>query len=158
MFLAFRFGTDLHIQTAAVLLGKNPADVSGPDRQLAKAVNFGLLYGQGVKGLVIYHQMAYGIKLTEEEAAYIRKRFFNHYKGLAAWHKANSSQHCAHSDKILERRSIRVNPDSILENYSRACAKPARHFRAESKRPEPVCRRVGLFCCLGMCFVLEGWR
>ena len=40
--------------TAALILGKEPEEISKEERQLAKAVNFGLLYGQGAPGLQAY--------------------------------------------------------------------------------------------------------
>ena len=52
MIQAYAQGSDLHRQTASIVLGKPVEDISKEDRQLAKAVNFGLLYGQSAKGLV----------------------------------------------------------------------------------------------------------
>ena len=52
MIQAYEQGCDLHRQTASIVLGKPVEDVSKEDRQLAKAVNFGLLYGQKARGLV----------------------------------------------------------------------------------------------------------
>jgi DNA polymerase-1 len=40
-------GRDLRRLTASLLLGKGKEEVSKADRQLAEAVNFGLLYGMG---------------------------------------------------------------------------------------------------------------
>ena len=112
---AFRAGTDLHAQTAAVVLGKKTADLTGSDRQLAKAVNFGLLYGQGPKGLVTYARAAYGMELTEEEATDIRTRFFNHYKGLAAWHKTawDNAPGLTEGRTVLGRRRL-LSPDAPI--------------------------------------------
>jgi DNA polymerase I-like protein with 3'-5' exonuclease and polymerase domains len=112
---AFRAGADLHAQTAAVVLGKKPADLRGADRQVAKAVNFGLLYGQGPKGLVTYTRAAYGMELTEEEAADIRTRFFNHYEGLAAWHKTawESAPSLTEGRTVLNRRRL-LSPDAPI--------------------------------------------
>ena len=45
MLTAFR--ADLHRLTAARVLGRAPETVTSADRQLAKALNFGLLYGMG---------------------------------------------------------------------------------------------------------------
>src|SRR5690606_31393313 len=50
MLEAYRNGEDLHRKTAAAVLGIEQKDVSKDHRQMAKAVNFGLLYGQGAKG------------------------------------------------------------------------------------------------------------
>src|SRR5205823_9006250 len=44
---AFTSGKDLHRLTAQALLGRE--DITKQDRQLAKAVAFGLLYGMGAK-------------------------------------------------------------------------------------------------------------
>jgi DNA polymerase-1 len=88
MLEAFQQGKDLHTLTAATVLGKPVSDVTKADRQLAKAVNFGLLYGQSAGGLVRYAKTSYGVELTEESAARIRREFFKHYRGLANWHKA----------------------------------------------------------------------
>lgn len=82
---AYRDGEDLHSITAKALLGKE--DIAKSDRQLAKAVNFGLLYGQGAKGLMAYALGSFGVKLTEEEATAHRNTFFKTYPGLRAWHR-----------------------------------------------------------------------
>jgi DNA polymerase I-like protein with 3'-5' exonuclease and polymerase domains len=87
MLCALREGRDLHADTAAVVLRKKPSDITKDDRQLAKALNFGLLYGLGGKGLCLYAQTNYGIKLSLHKANSVRNRFFEHYAGLAAWHR-----------------------------------------------------------------------
>ncbi|MEE4210806.1 MAG: DNA polymerase [Parvularcula sp.] len=86
MIEAYKAGADLHRQTAALVLNKDPETVTKDDRQLAKAVNFGLLYGQTAPGLVRYAKTSYGVTLTEQEAERIRRRFFRAYEGLARWH------------------------------------------------------------------------
>jgi DNA polymerase I-like protein with 3'-5' exonuclease and polymerase domains len=87
MLEAFRNGEDLHRKTAALVLGKAEADISEFDRQTAKAVNFGLLYGQSATGLVGYARKAYGVEISLEDATRMRERFFASYRGIAAWHK-----------------------------------------------------------------------
>jgi DNA polymerase I-like protein with 3'-5' exonuclease and polymerase domains len=85
---AFARGEDLHRLTAAAILAKPVGQVTKEDRQLAKAVNFGLLYGQGAAGLVEYAATTYGVTLDLLTATSIRAKFFNHYSGLAAWHRS----------------------------------------------------------------------
>ncbi len=80
-------GIDVHTQTAALVLKKEVTAVTKEDRQLAKAVNFGLLYGQSAGGLCRYAKTTYGVAMTESEAATFRTRFFNAYRGLAKWHQ-----------------------------------------------------------------------
>ncbi len=86
MLAAYRAGADLHRETAAAVLEKPLEEVTKQDRQLAKAVNFGLLYGQGAPGLVRYAAGSYGVNIQEEDAARIRALFFARYKGLSRWH------------------------------------------------------------------------
>jgi hypothetical protein len=46
MLEAYRNREDLHRKTASIILDKTPEAVTSHDRQLAKPVNFGLIYGQ----------------------------------------------------------------------------------------------------------------
>lgn len=89
MLEAFREGRDLHRLTASEILGKPEEEVTSEDRQLAKAVNFGLLYGQKAKGLANYARTSYDIKLTVAEAARFRGAWFALYRGFGEWHRAN---------------------------------------------------------------------
>jgi DNA polymerase I-like protein with 3'-5' exonuclease and polymerase domains len=81
---AYRKGEDLHIATARSITGRE--EVTDEDRQLAKAVNFGLLYGQGANGLCNYAHDKYGVEMSLEEAAEYRKRWFETYPAIRAWH------------------------------------------------------------------------
>ena len=83
---AFRSGGDPHRTTAAAVTGKNPADITKEERKMAKAVNFGFLYGMGAKKFRIYADEKYGVKITEEEARDYRNKFFKQYRGLLPWH------------------------------------------------------------------------
>jgi DNA polymerase-1 len=87
MIEAYHRGEDLHKQTAALVLSKPIAEVTREDRQLAKAVNFGLLYGQAAEGLVRYAKMNYGVDLTKADGELFRTRFFSAYAGLRRWHE-----------------------------------------------------------------------
>jgi DNA polymerase-1 len=100
----FKAGTDLHATTASVVLGVPVDQVSKADRQLAKAVNFGLLYGQSARGLVRFAKTSYGVDMTEERAVEIRDKFFHTYSGLARWHK--ESRDAARRTRIKEARTV----------------------------------------------------
>jgi DNA polymerase-1 len=76
---------DLHTLTAKRITGKS--EVTKADRQTAKAVNFGLLFGLGARGLQSYAAAEYGLELTPAEAEQYRRRFFETYPALARWHK-----------------------------------------------------------------------
>ncbi len=72
MLEAYRQGQDLHEKTASLILGKSIVDVTDEERRLAKAVNFGLLFGQSAKGLVEYAANTYDVYLSEKEAHQFR--------------------------------------------------------------------------------------
>ena len=57
---AFNSDEDIHIQTAALVMGVAPDKVTKEDRYASKAVNFGILYGQGPHGLSATSGMDYG--------------------------------------------------------------------------------------------------
>jgi DNA polymerase-1 len=92
MIEAYKRGEDLHRLTASVVLGKPLEAVTKDDRQLAKAVNFGLLYGQNAKGLVRYAKTSYGVELSEDQARAIRQKFFATYGHLRQWHGLSHQQ------------------------------------------------------------------
>jgi DNA polymerase I len=77
-------GRDLHTLTARSLTRRD--GISKDERKLAKAVNFGLLYGMGAKGLQSYALKSYGVEMSLEEASVYRRRFFATYPGLKKWH------------------------------------------------------------------------
>jgi DNA polymerase I-like protein with 3'-5' exonuclease and polymerase domains len=87
MLAAYQSGEDIHARTAASVLGKPIKKVTKQDRQLAKAVNFGLLYGQSPEGLVRYAKSGFEVDLTDEEAKDLHEKFFAAYQGLKKWHK-----------------------------------------------------------------------
>lgn len=79
---AFRRGDDLHATTARSVLGIE--EVTKDHRQLAKALNFGLLYGMGAAGFRRYARSQYGLALSDDEARRYRAAFFKSYPGLGA--------------------------------------------------------------------------
>ena len=83
----YELGEDAHITTAAMVLKLPKEKIAKEHRQLAKALNFGLLYGQGASGLAVYAKRNYGVDMTVEEAEQHRGTFFKIYKGLRAWQR-----------------------------------------------------------------------
>jgi len=84
---AYLKGEDLHTLTASLITGKELATVTPEDRQMAKAINFGLIYGMGASKLKIYAETEYGVVLTLKQARLFRRRFFQAYSGLRKWHQ-----------------------------------------------------------------------
>ncbi|CAE7278079.1 polA [Symbiodinium sp. CCMP2592] len=81
----FRAGEDLHRTTAALLSGVAPEEVSTEQRQFAKAVNFGLVYGQSAEGLQRSAESSYGMELSYAEAYRARQGFLAAYPAVAEW-------------------------------------------------------------------------
>jgi DNA polymerase I-like protein with 3'-5' exonuclease and polymerase domains len=85
MLEAYRKGEDLHAATARSITGRK--EVTKEDRKLAKAVNFGLLYGQRTKGLQEYARNTYGVEMNLKDAREYRQRFFETYPATRTWHR-----------------------------------------------------------------------
>ncbi|MGH7752353.1 MAG: DNA polymerase, partial [Gemmatimonadales bacterium] len=68
MLTAYRSGADLHAATAARLTGVPVDQVTPEARQLAKAVNFGLLYGMGAPRLQGHAQDMFRVTMTAADA------------------------------------------------------------------------------------------
>lgn len=91
----YQKGADIHAATAAATMGlsledfyKLPKKEVAAQRQKAKAINFGFLYGMGWRKFRAYAKTDYGVEFTEEEAELTRIKFFQAYPGLEGWHKA----------------------------------------------------------------------
>lgn len=74
---AYNQGRDLHQQTA---------DICGCDRQTAKQVNFGAIYGMGPARLVQILYKEASVKISEEDARRILYLYFKRYYGVKAYH------------------------------------------------------------------------
>ena len=108
MLEAYRNGQDLHTTTAARLLGVVPERVTSDSRQLAKAVNFGPLYGMGAPRLQTYARQHYRVSLTATEAAQYRQRFFEAYPGLRHWHHQTGATQSTETRTMAGRRRLAV--------------------------------------------------
>lgn len=83
---AFKAGEDLHKLTASKMAGVPLDQVTKDQRQAAKGVNFGLIYGASAPTLQAYARDSYGVEMTPEEAEKSRRTFFLTYPGVARWH------------------------------------------------------------------------
>jgi len=73
---AFAAGEDIHRRTAAAVLGLPIDQVTSEQRGRAKAVNFGIVYGQTPFGL------AQQLGISPDEAADFIARYFEQYQGV----------------------------------------------------------------------------
>lgn len=73
---AFIQGIDIHTATAAKVYGKTIEEVDGTMRRNAKAVNFGIIYGQSAFGL------SQSLGIPRKEAAEIIEQYFTQYPNI----------------------------------------------------------------------------
>ncbi len=76
---AFNEGLDIHTATAAEVFGVSLQEVTSEQRRKAKAVNFGIAYGQGAFGL------AENLGIPRSEAKEIIERYFGRFKGIKTY-------------------------------------------------------------------------
>jgi DNA polymerase I len=100
----FRRGDDLHAITSRAVLRVD--NVTPEHRQLAKAVNFGLVYGMGGEGLRSYARSHYGLSLSESDANQYRSAFFATFPGLANWHRIVRSSGSMETRTLAGRRRL----------------------------------------------------
>jgi DNA polymerase-1 len=76
---AFMNDADIHRDTAARVFGVDPDEVTSDMRRQAKAVNFGVLYGQSPYGL------ARSLGIPQHEAKGFIEAYFDQYPGVREW-------------------------------------------------------------------------
>jgi DNA polymerase I len=76
---AFRMNEDIHTRTAAEVFGVPPLMVTPEHRRNAKAVNFGIVYGQTAFGL------AQTLGIDRKEADTYIRAYFERYSGVRRW-------------------------------------------------------------------------
>jgi DNA polymerase-1 len=102
-------GLDLHQLTAAAMASVAPAAVSKEQRNRAKPVTFGSIYGMGGAGLAAAAWNGYRVKMTLRDAEAALRAFFQNYPTLKRWmHK--------HADRCQQRRRIVIGAGRVLEN------------------------------------------
>jgi DNA polymerase-1 len=80
----FRDGVDIHAATAETIVGGR---VTNEERQRAKAINFGFLYGMGATKFARHAFKEYGAAFSIDDAYAARNAYFNAYPGLREWHE-----------------------------------------------------------------------
>ncbi len=102
MLNAFRNNEDIHITTAAAILGIQPGQVTGEQRRNAKAVNFGLIYGMSPFGLTR------STDLTLAEAENFVKAYFEKFPGVRAYidNTKKKAAELGYIETLLGRRRL----------------------------------------------------
>lgn len=100
MLEAFEQGQDIHRATAARVYGIEIDEVSQDQRRNAKAVNFGIIYGQSAFGL------SQSLGISRKEAAEIIEQYFSQYIGIQEYMSSTiefAKEH-GYVETILKRR------------------------------------------------------
>lgn len=91
---AFKDDLDIHTATASEVFAVAIKDVTKDQRRIAKAVNFGIAYGQGTYGL------AEALGIPRKEAADIIEKYFTKFSGIRDYIENTIKK--AHEQKYVE--------------------------------------------------------
>lgn len=111
MIQAFNEDRDIHTETAALIQGVKPEEVTKEMRYAAKAVNFGILYGQGVHGL------SEGTGISYKEAKEFIDKYFEvrpKLKGMIERFKKDAKEK-GYVETVMGRR--KPTPDVNSSNF-----------------------------------------
>jgi len=114
---AFQKGHDIHTATAAKVFHLTPEEVSKDQRSAAKAVNFGIIYGQSAFGL------AQNLNISRKEAKEIIDNYFAQYGTIKEYMDGTvaKARENGYVETIMKRR--RYLPDinstnAIVRGYA----------------------------------------
>jgi DNA polymerase I len=93
---AFKNDLDIHAATASEVFSVSLKDVTSDQRRIAKAVNFGIAYGQGAFGL------AETLGISRSESKEIIEKYFKKFSGIKDY--ISNTIESAHKNKYVETR------------------------------------------------------
>ncbi len=107
---AFKKGEDIHTRTAAEIFGQSLDAVDEDGRRMAKAVNFGIVYGLSAFGL------SRQLKISPGEAKAFIEQYFDLYKNVKTFMDSTIEQarQCGYTVTMMNRR--RYLPDLHSKN------------------------------------------
>lgn len=107
---AFLQGKDIHIRTAASIFNKSEDKVTNDERQVAKMVNYGLIYGLSEFGL------ASALRISQDEARRIIDDFLGIHFQVAEWREKTieATKETGYAKTIFGR--IRPFPGIFAQN------------------------------------------
>jgi DNA polymerase I len=119
---AFRSGEDIHQRTAAEVFGVPSAGVTPEHRRIAKAINFGLSYGQSDFGL------AQVLRIPRAQARTYIQSYFERYAGVRTYMERSIAEARATAETVTllgrrrplpEIRSTRAQDRNYAERIAR---------------------------------------
>jgi DNA polymerase I len=109
---AFRQGGDIHRQTAALIFGVPPEQVTGEMRARAKTINFATIYGQGAFAL------SRQLGISQDDAKAFIARYFERFAGVRAFldRQVQLAREQGYVETLFKRR--RYIPEIRDRNYN----------------------------------------
>ena len=121
MLATYENGEDLHRLTASKITGVPLDEVSDEHRRMAKAINFGLVFGMGAQSLADYARNTYGVTMTQKQAKIAKDAYFKSYPGVVEWQrKVTKSSNTFNRAGTRMGRVITLNPEKVYtqsKNY-----------------------------------------
>ena len=108
---AFKNDEDIHTKTAKEVLGVKGREVTAEERRIAKAINFGIIYGMGPK------RLSEEIEIDYKKAKEYIDRYYEKYKGVAKFREniIEFARKNGYVTTLFNRR--RYLPDINSENH-----------------------------------------
>ncbi|MDE2140906.1 MAG: DNA polymerase I [Elusimicrobia bacterium] len=123
---SFKNGEDIHRRTASEIFHLPADQVTVDQRRAAKAINFGIVYGQTAFGLSAQ------LGISQQEASAYIKAYLQRYPGVSAWVESNLEKaKAAGSVRTLLGR-VRWLPDLAAKNAA------VRQFTERAARNTPI--------------------
>ncbi len=118
---AFQEGKDIHTATAAEINGIKIEKVTPQLRRAAKAINFGILYGQGPQGL------AQAADISLDEAKHFITKYFNIYQGVKEFieRAITEARQRGYTETLLGRRRYLPEINSSVIQIRKAAERMA---------------------------------
>ncbi len=113
---AFRNAEDIHARTAMEIFGVPAAEVTAEHRRRSKAVNFGVIYGQGEQGL------AKSLGITRAEAGQFIAAYFRRYQGVSEFMQNTLTEARKNASVRTLLGRLRRVPDILTSHQGRRSA------------------------------------
>ena len=123
---SFVQGVDIHRRTASEIFHVSAEEVTADQRRAAKAINFGIVYGQTAFGL------AAQLGVSQQEAGAYIKSYLERYPGVSAWVARNLEDARQHGCVRTLLGRVRWLPDLAAKNAS------LRQFTERAARNTPI--------------------
>ena len=123
---SFKNGEDIHRRTAAEIFHVPAEQITTDQRRAAKAINFGIVYGQTAFGL------ANQLGVPQSEAGAYIKKYLERYPGVSAWVERNLEKARAEGCVRTLLGRVRWLPELTAKNAA------VRQFTERAARNTPI--------------------